>query len=326
MGLRRLRPPGSTPTGSTPLALGRLLRVSLSVSAAADVLAGIVVGAGTWPGGWEPWACVAASLGVYHGGLVLNDWADRGVDARTRPERPIPSGAVPAGLALGLALVLLASGPLLGASVAPSLALGYSALAAVAAYYDLAGRGPWIGPLCLALCRAGNLGLGLAAGRLLVDAPALEPLALGAPALYGLYVFWVSRLGRMEDAEDDAPLGRRPARIVAVLAALLLALPILPLPPADTGGAPDWLESARVPLASLVCAVGAFGLLRLAFRQGDWSRGAVLRTMGIALRRLLVFTGALALVRGSTSGLVVGTGILCGLPLIRALRTWFPPS
>ena len=44
-----------------------------------------------------------ASVLMYWSGMALNDWADREADAVERPERPIPSGRVRPGAALGLA-------------------------------------------------------------------------------------------------------------------------------------------------------------------------------------------------------------------------------
>ena len=49
--------------------------------------------------------------------VMANDWADREHDAKTRPGRPIPSGAIPAGLALALGLGLLVLGPVLALQV-----------------------------------------------------------------------------------------------------------------------------------------------------------------------------------------------------------------
>src|SRR5512137_294118 len=97
-------------------AWGRLLRLSLAPTAAADVAAGAVAGAGAWPGRGV-FVLMIASLCVYHGGMALNDWADRKEDRVLRPDRPIPAGGVspPAGLAAGLAL--LVSGPLIAACV-----------------------------------------------------------------------------------------------------------------------------------------------------------------------------------------------------------------
>src|SRR5262245_12972329 len=105
------------------LALGRLLRISLAPSAAADVAAGTVLAAGAWPAGPRPFALMLASLCVYHGGMALNDWADREADARDGRPRPIPTGAISAGTALLLALVLLVLGPGIAFLVAPRAGL-----------------------------------------------------------------------------------------------------------------------------------------------------------------------------------------------------------
>jgi len=115
------------------VALGRLFRLSLAPSAAADAAAGLLFGAAAWPSGGAPWLLMGGSLAVYHGGMALNDWADRRIDARVRPGRPIPSGAVPAAAALALALGLLALGPLLAAGVSPTAALGLGGVAVLAA-------------------------------------------------------------------------------------------------------------------------------------------------------------------------------------------------
>src|SRR5439155_7314504 len=58
------------------------------------------------PGLW----CIAASACLYLGGIALNDYFDREVDAVERPERPIPSGTVPPIVAAGLGAALLAAG------------------------------------------------------------------------------------------------------------------------------------------------------------------------------------------------------------------------
>lgn len=309
--------------------LGRLLRLSLAPSAIADVLAGVVLAHGLAapaPGAGDPrpWLLVLASLCVYHGGMALNDWADRVHDGATRPGRPVPSGAVPAPLARLLGLGLLLAGPLVALAVDREVAGIVAGVALLAAAYDLGGRGPWVGPLLLAACRTGNLLGGAWLGSKLAGrVPADEVhLLLPLPLLYGAYVFAVSRLGRMEDAEDDAPLGRRPPRFLAALAAVLLVAPVLPLP-----WHPDALGNGiRIPVATLVAAGGAFGLLRLAFRPVDWTRPMVMLAMGMCLRRLLVFTATVAALAGTASGYVVSLGILCGFPVSYALRRVFPPS
>jgi 4-hydroxybenzoate polyprenyltransferase len=322
--------------------LGRLLRLSLAPSAAADIAAGIVIGAGFWPGGIGPFLLIAASLCVYHGGMVLNDWADRALDAEARPERPIPSGSVPASSAALLGFSLLLAGPWLALGSARPSAYALGAVAALACAYDLFGRGPWLGPLLLGLCRAGNLAAGVVYGRLAFlaqgrgpdSAPpafALEPADLVVPLVYGLYVAWVSCLGRLEDGESRTALGRRPALWLAAAAGTLLALPLAPLPAVaaletPAGALAAFLARQRIPLATVVAAAGAAGLLPAAFLTPRFDRQKVLVAMGMALRRLLVFTAAASLARGTPAGFLVSTAILLGYPLSYGLRRAFPPS
>jgi 4-hydroxybenzoate polyprenyltransferase len=313
---------------------GRLVRLSLAPSAAADVAAGLVVGfGGAWPARASAWWLVPASLGVYHGALALNDWNDRAHDARTRATRPLPSGAIApnAALALGVALIVLG---LVCASLARvESAVWMSAVAACAVLYDLRGRGAWLGPLLLGLCRAGNLGSGLFYASRELSHPLSFALLLPCIA-YGVYVFLVSRLGRMEDAEDGAPLARRPS-VLLVAGALVIALVPFCTPHAVLG---DLLPSIAVAFA------GAFGLVACAARTREWTRPLVERAMGLCLRRLLVFTAAAAMAAfhgrvivlwsdySSTTtpaawpALVVGIAILAGYPLAFGLRKLFPPS
>ncbi|MFI6317483.1 UbiA family prenyltransferase [Nonomuraea sp. NPDC050556] len=51
-----------------------------------------------------------SSVCLYWAGMAANDWADRDLDAVERPERPIPSGRIPASAALGIAAGLTAAG------------------------------------------------------------------------------------------------------------------------------------------------------------------------------------------------------------------------
>ena len=84
-----------------------LLRRHNVVTAVADVLAGYAVGPCEQPG-----TVVAADANrlLYAGGVVLNDFFDRELDAVERPERPIPSGRVPAKQAAAPGTALLAGG------------------------------------------------------------------------------------------------------------------------------------------------------------------------------------------------------------------------
>lgn len=302
----------------------RLLRVSLAPSAAADPLAGLVFACGGFPAEARAWWLVPASLGVYHGALALNDWNDREHDGRTRPSRPIPSGAISPALALATGVALIAAGIGCAYLAAPASALWMGAVAACAVLYDVAGRGAWVGPALLGLCRAGNLGSGIAWALGSGGAAVVDPARALAPALaYGLYVLVVSRLGRLEDGEDARAIGARPRALLSAAAAVLALAPF---------AAPPGTSMAGVAAACLVTWSGAFGLARAALRPGEWSRGDVERAMGLALRRLLVASAAVALLAlrpGARSGwdaAFAAGAILLGYPIALGLRRAFPPS
>jgi len=302
----------------------RLLRISLFPSAAADAAAGLVYASGGFPADARAWWLVPASLGVYHGALALNDWNDREHDERTRPGRPIPSGAVSPRMALASGIALILSGVACAWLAAPSSALWMGGVAALAVLYDLAGRGAWRGPLLLGLCRAGNLGSGVFWALGAGTAAVVDPARAFAPAAaYGLYVFVVSRLGRLEDGEDERAIGARPRALLATAGAILLLAPF---------AAPPGTSPSGLAAACLLAACGAFGLARAAFVRRAWTRADVERAMGLALRRLLVASAGVALLAlrpGAPSGwdgLLVAAAILLGFPIAHALRRAFPPS
>jgi 4-hydroxybenzoate polyprenyltransferase len=293
---------------------GRLLRVSLAPTAVADILCGSAISGATRDSAPLVGLLVVASLCVYHGGMALNDWADRDRDAKVRRERPIPAGAISARAALFTALAGLLLGPLVAATVSLSAGLWALGIASLAATYDLVGRGPWNGPLLLGLCRAGNLSL--PAMALGVD-PSLAVLAACAPALYGLYVFTLSRLGRLEDGEAG-PLGDGvPGSWLLLLAGLLLLVPLVPVTNAS------WVGRL---VAGLLVLAAAPGLLKAARRDEPWTPTAVMEAMGSALRRMLVFTAALTCLANTPFAFASAGIIMLLYPAAWLLRGAFPPS
>ncbi len=301
--------------------LGRLLRLSLLPSPLADVAAGLVVGSrGSWAENPALYWLFPCSLCIYHGGLVLNDWADRTEDAHTRPDRPIPAGTIGAGAALLLGCLLLAAGAAGGFLVHWRVGLGTTALALLALIYDLSARGPLLGPALLAACRATNVAIPLFGAGALYAAQPISPLALYAPALlYGAYVFSLSRVARLEDQDDPEQAAGSPQRAMMACALYLVAAPFA------VGGGPP-LRSRL--LAAALALGGAFGLVQLARSAGRWTRAQSGAATGAALRRLLVFTSALALAawRDDATAPIVAAAILAGYPVSWALRRVFPPT
>jgi UbiA prenyltransferase family len=132
----------------------RLLRLPSVLTVPGDVLLGAA-----WGGEGEQPATVAAlalsSSLLYLGGMALNDWADRELDARERPWRPIPAGEVAPAVALGSA-VALTGGALTVAGAAGGVRRLHTTLPLVAAVwlYDLRTKDTPAGPWTMALARA----------------------------------------------------------------------------------------------------------------------------------------------------------------------------
>ena len=143
----------------TPAIALRLGRVSNLPTVWTNALAGVAL-AGASP--WQ-WAVLPAALGLslaYLGGMYLNDAFDSAIDARERPSRPIPSGAIEANtvFALGFALLLAAVAVLAAAARAfdapPEAAvLGGLALAGAIIGYNWHHKGNRFSPLTMAVCR-----------------------------------------------------------------------------------------------------------------------------------------------------------------------------
>ena len=166
-----------------------LVRPANVVTAVADVLAGFAVAGSILPG-TLPWLAGATSC-LYAGGVALNDYFDRHLDAVERPERPIPSGRVPAGAAAALGGGLLVAGVSLAAVATTAAALVATGTAGLILLYDArAKRHGVFGPLTMGGCRGLNLLLGVSA------APAVLarfwPLGL-IPLVYIAAVTLVSR-------------------------------------------------------------------------------------------------------------------------------------
>lgn len=209
----------------------RLGRVSNLPTVWTNVLAGVsLAGVSIGPG---PLALLALALSLFYiGGMYLNDAFDRDIDARERPERPIPAGLVKATTVFAAGYGLLAAG--LAALVAEAAWTGQGqclptilsglALAGLIVFYDARHKkNPW-SPLLMGLCRvlvyataafaaAGRLGAAVVMGAAvllsyligltyvakqenLAELRNLWPLLfLGAPFVYGIPALTGGRAG-----------------------------------------------------------------------------------------------------------------------------------
>ncbi|MBE9460467.1 UbiA-like protein EboC [Dyadobacter subterraneus] len=139
----------------------QLTRPANLVTAIADILAGMAI-AGFPFSSFDPALLVVSTLGLYGGGVVMNDVFDAKLDAIERPERPIPSGKVPLQSATILGITLL----LIGIAAAAIFSFQSGMIAVVVAaltvlYNRFAKHHVFFGPLTMGMCRGGNLLLGM---------------------------------------------------------------------------------------------------------------------------------------------------------------------
>ncbi|NJP34672.1 SCO3242 family prenyltransferase [Micromonospora thermarum] len=179
--------------------LAELVRAPAALSVPGDVVAGAAAAGALGP---RTPALAAASVLLYWAGMAANDWADRRLDAVERPERPIPSGRVDPGLAVGLAAGLTAAGVGLAAAAGGRRAAAVAVpLAAAVWAYDLAAKNTAAGPAAMAACRGLDVLLGASGGRLRNAVPAAVTVAA--------HTWTVTALSRREVSGTDTtlPLG-----------------------------------------------------------------------------------------------------------------------
>lgn len=164
-------------SGRLPAArdLATLVRLPAALTVPGDVYAGAAAAGAT---ARNRWAMPVVSVCLYWAGMALNDYADRELDQRERPERPIPSGRVRPGQALatavGLTVTGLGAAALLGGRSAMRVA---APLAAVVWAYDMRLKDTPLGPVAMAAARGLDVVLG-AHGR--PRAAALPAAAMAA--------------------------------------------------------------------------------------------------------------------------------------------------
>jgi 4-hydroxybenzoate polyprenyltransferase len=167
----------------------------------------------------------------YEGGMFLNDAFDAEIDAKQRPNRPIPSGVVARGtvyllgfglLALGIVLLTLAAGLQLTLGGPATILAGGFTCAAILAYNRWHKGHAW-SPIVMGACRAGLY----VTAALAVSGQLGQGVLLGAGALW-LYIVGLTHIARFETGS----LVARAWVSLFVFAPLLVAAPALVHAPA----------------------------------------------------------------------------------------------
>jgi len=197
-----------------------LVRLPAVVSVPGDALVGLAAAGGpAGPGrgaGARAAATPLASVCLYWGGMVLNDWADRELDAVERPERPLPSGRVDPRAALAAAAGLTAAGVGVAGLAGGRRSAGCAALLAAGVWtYDLVGKSSPLAPASMAVTRLLDVVLGAtAAAPGLPLGAALRPAVLPALSV-GLHTLAVTDLARGEVHGASPATARRAAAVSA---------------------------------------------------------------------------------------------------------------
>lgn len=204
------------PLVPAPLSVLRLVRAGTLFSPAADVVAGLcLAGIGMSTGGAR---LALAGVCAYAAGMVLNDYADRRVDAELGRNRPLPRGEVLPSFALAMGSALLALSLLLSPAPAYHCVLGMFVLG----YDFLLKRSVLTGAVTMGVLRAMNLCSPLV---LLAEVPEVARYRfLVAASAYFAYIVAVTILGHLEDepkVRDRTVQALQVAPPVASLAALI---------------------------------------------------------------------------------------------------------
>ncbi len=152
----------------------QLLRLANVLTAVADVTMGYVVTHGDLQPPLQFAFLVVASCLLYLSGMVLNDVFDAEVDARERPERPIPSGRISLRAATAVGWAMLTSGVLVAwlcGLISSDWRPGAVAmlLAGCILLYDAVLKRTPLAPLAMGACRMLNVMLGMSLGPLATE-------------------------------------------------------------------------------------------------------------------------------------------------------------
>ena len=240
-----------------------LMRVANVFTAVSNVWMGMILTTGHLPG-WTAGAISLSSALLYLAGMVLNDVFDHELDARERPERPIPSGRVSLTAARTLGWGLLASGiafaalasywtpdksqyPLFAAVVLAGCIVFYNAWAKK----TLMLSGPIMG-----MCRAANVMLGCSVAPM-----AAWPISPIPAWGIGIYIMGVTQFARSEAGQSKRASLLYATITISLGLALLIAMPWLPVSGAKplqidaTGWGILWLVVAGAILRRIVLAI-----------------------------------------------------------------------
>lgn len=146
----------------------QLIRPANIITAVADIMAGIAIAGFFIPDLWNQHIVmqvillIISTICLYAGGIIFNDVFDIESDRLNRPERVIPSGRISLKEATFLGIIFFVIGVLSAFTVSFfSGAIAVVVMLCALVYDKYAKHQKILGPLCMGICRGGNLILGM---------------------------------------------------------------------------------------------------------------------------------------------------------------------
>jgi 4-hydroxybenzoate polyprenyltransferase len=282
-----------------PLSFATLLklgRISNLPTVWTNVLAGTVLAGGVVQH-WQTGIVLLAMSLLYVSGMYLNDYFDRAIDARERPQRPIPAGDVSAATVAVFGFGMLGLGVTLVAATGIPAGLTGAMLALVIILYDAFHKGYSIAPLIMGLCR-GLLYCGAAAAAV-GNVPSTVVIAALALLAYVAGLTYAARQESLDRVGNLWPL-------LILIAPILLAVPALG----------QGLLAILVYLSLVACT--AYSTYLLVARPLP---GAVSRAVGILIAGISLADAALL---ASVDAVEAALGAALGFPATLLLQKYIP--
>lgn len=267
------------------MGLLRLARPANVVTAVSDILAGIAISGYLSPAnttglsGLPIAALIISTMGLYGGGVVWNDVFDAALDAKERPERPIPSGTVTQTEAALWGGLLLFIGIISAGFVHPGFfslsTILAIAIAVSALLYDKWFKHHFVaGPFAMGLCRGLNLLLGIS----IVPDVLLTYGLLGlVPIIYIAAITVISR-GEVHGGGKKALYFALALYSIVIAALVAFAIPKGQLTTAVIFVAafsamiiPPLIKAIRQPIGPLIGRAVKSGVLALILMNAAWA-------------------------------------------------------
>jgi len=295
----------------------QLLRLPALFTVPGDPLAGFLLAryAGFEPSIVKVLPCVLAGLLLYAAGLVSNDYFDLKEDARDRPTRPLPSGAVSPSTAISLAVVLFFAGIGISAFAGNFAVMIAVLLTLTIITYNIGVKKiPFLGPLNIGVCRGLNVLLGAAA----VPSTEWPALPLIAAAGITVYIAGVTIIAARET--EKIVVGSKRWLPAVSLTSCFIAIHFSFV-----------ISKMYVGLSNLVVSgVLSAAALMLAWKHGNALKGKpgpklVATTVGSFIHGLLVVQASFAALC-SWPGLTVAGAIILSMPALFVVSSRFYTS